>query len=164
LSRSIAARKTTSLICVCVVKCVGYPSHVKLSQKFRDNISRYIIRISAAMLRPLARSHAFSFLRQSFAEPNQTGPLKWLPSRIQKAFACQNLRLSRMCIRIIHIYSCSHVNSADFVPCASSRGEQCSTQDIKTKHVKHESKCDECQDRYLENTRCWTPISSLQLR
>ena len=51
-----------------------------------------------------------------------------------------------MCLRIVHIYACGHVDSDDFVYCAKSRttGQACDSEDIRTKQVKHETKCDDC--------------------
>jgi hypothetical protein len=52
-----------------------------------------------------------------------------------------------MCTRIIRVYGCGHHTDHDIAPCASSktRGYLCSASAMKSKSIKHDQKCDQCE-------------------
>lgn len=48
---------------------------------------------------------------------------------------------ANMCTKVVHTYGCGHQH-AEKAPCATSRGADCRTLNVKT--VKHDEKCESC--------------------
>lgn len=117
----------------------------------RRQTTRTVSPVGHSVSTILKRIHAIdpSPFRSDTYQPTRFLPVNWLPSHPPTTSNHSSPRSSqqaKMCTRIIHQYSCGHRSDTDYAPCASSRtlGRLCSASEMKSRIVKHDEKCDNC--------------------